>query len=74
MVPTGLPEGDNKYYEWILIDGIFEPVGSWEVDLSEYAKTSDVETALNKKVDKVEGSRLITNEEIEKLSGIEVGA
>ncbi len=74
MVPTGLPEGDNKYYEWILIDGIFEPVGSWEVDLSEYAKASDVETALNKKVDKVEGSRLITNEEIEKLSGIEVGA
>lgn len=74
MVPTGLQEDDNKYHEWILINGVFEPVGSWEVDLSSYAKTSDVETALNKKVDKVEGSRLITNEEVEKLSGIEAGA
>lgn len=74
MVPTGLQEDDNKYHEWILINGVFEPVGSWEVDLSSYAKTSDVETALNKKVDKVEGSRLITNEEVEKLSGIETGA
>lgn len=74
MVPTGLQEDDNKYHEWILINSVFEPVGSWEVDLSSYAKTSDVETALNKKVDKVEGSRLITNEEVEKLSGIEAGA
>lgn len=74
MVPTGLQEDDNKYHEWILINNVFEPVGSWEVDLSSYAKTSDVEIALNKKVDKVEGSRLITSEEIEKLSGIETGA
>lgn len=74
MVPSGLQDYDNKYYEWILINGVFERVGSWEVNLSEYAKTSDVETALNKKVDKVEGSRLITNEETEKLSGIETGA
>ena len=74
MVPTGLQEDDNKYHEWILINGVFEPVGSWEVDLSDYAKIKDVDTALNKKVDKVEGSRLITNEEIEKLSEIEAGA
>lgn len=74
MVPTGLQEDDNKYHEWILINGVFEPVGSWEVDLSDYAKTTDVKTALDKKVDKIEGSRLITNEEIEKLSGIEIGA
>ena len=74
MVPTGLQEDDNKYHEWILINDVFEPVGSWEVDLSDYAKTTDVKTALDKKVDKIEGSRLITNEEIEKLSGIETGA
>ena len=74
MVPTGLQEDDNKYHEYILINDVFEPVGSWEVDLSDYAKTKDVDTALNKKVDKVEGSRLITNEEIEKLSRIETGA
>ena len=74
MVPTGLSEGDNKYYEWILIDGVFEPVGSWEVDLSAYAKITDVNNALNGKVDKIEGSRLITTEEVQKLSEIEAGA
>lgn len=52
MVPTGLQEDDNKYYEWILINDIFEPVGSWEVDLSGYAKIEDVNTALSEKVDK----------------------
>lgn len=42
MIPSGLQEDDNKYYEWILIDGVFEQVGSWEVDLSDYAKASDL--------------------------------
>lgn len=74
MVPTGLSEGDNKYYEWIIIDGVFEPVGSWEVDLSAYAKINDVNDALKGKVDKIEGSRLITTEEAQKLYEIEAGA
>lgn len=43
MVPTGLQEDDNKYDEYIVIDGIIEPVGSWEVDLSDYATTSYVD-------------------------------
>jgi hypothetical protein len=47
-----------------------EKVGSWEVDLSDYAKKKDLDT----KVDKVEGSRLISLEEINKLFGIENGA
>jgi hypothetical protein len=51
-----------------------EKVGDWGVDLSAYAKTSDVNTALENKVDKVEGSRLITDVEISKLEGIEAGA
>ena len=74
MVPSGLLEDDNKYYEWILIDGIFEQVGSWEVDLKEYAKTSDVKTALNEKVDKDGDSRLMTSAEGAKLAGIAEGA
>lgn len=49
MVPSGLLEDDNKYYEWILIDGIFEQVGSWEVDLSKYA-TKDALTTVDIKV------------------------
>lgn len=47
MVPSGLLEDDNKYYEWILINGVFEQVGSWEVDLSAYAKASDVTNLSN---------------------------
>ena len=53
MAPSGLQDDDNKYYEYVVIDGIIEPVGSWEVDLSAYAKTADVNEALKKKVDVV---------------------
>ena len=55
MIPSGLEEDDNKYYEYIIIEtkvvddeGVetivkaVEKVGSWEVDLSDYAKVSDV--------------------------------
>ena len=51
MAPSGLQDDDNKYYEYVVIDGVIEPVGSWEVDLSAYAKTVDVNEALKKKVD-----------------------
>lgn len=74
MIPSGLQEDDNKYYEWILIDGIFEQVGSWEVDLRAYAKTTDVETALSEKVDKDGDSRLMTQAEGTKLANIEENA
>ena len=49
MIPSGLQEDDNKYYEWILIDGVFEQVGSWEVDLKNYATKDDV-SAVDTKV------------------------
>lgn len=42
--------------------------------IADYAKTADVNTELDKKVDKVEGSRLMTNEEGTKLAGIAAGA
>lgn len=79
MVPTGLQEDSDKYDEYIVVvlsDDIrfVEKVGSWEVDLSDYAKQSEVETSLATKVDKEEGSRLITAAEINKLLGIETGA
>ena len=74
MTPSGLQEDDNKYYEWILINGVFEQVGSWEVDLRAYAKATDVETALNTKVDKDGDSRLMTQAEGAKLESIEENA
>lgn len=55
MVPSGLLDDDNKYYEYMVIEievvddeGIatkikkIEQVGSWSVDLSIYAKTEDL--------------------------------
>jgi hypothetical protein len=30
--------GDNKYDEYIIIDGALEKVGDWAVDLSDYVK------------------------------------
>lgn len=56
MIPSGLQDDDNKYYEYMVMDiehidpdtqEVFvvrhvEQVGSWEVDLSQYAKKSDI--------------------------------
>jgi hypothetical protein len=70
MVPTGLQEDDDKYDEYIVVDGFIEKVGSWEVDLKDYAKKTDLET----KVDKDPNARLITIVEGEKLAQIEAGA
>ena len=44
------------------------------VDLTDYSTTEQIQTLLNGKVDKVEGSRLITDAEGTKLAGIEEGA
>ena len=71
MVPTGLQEDDDKYDEYIVLFiadvPTIEKVGSWEVDLSDYAKIENVLNALNNKVDKKEGYDLIANTDLEKL-------
>ena len=74
MVPTGLQADDDKYDEYIVINGVIEKVGSWEVNLEPYATTKYVNDELAKKVDVVEGSRLMTDAEGTKLAGIEEGA
>lgn len=83
MVPTGLTEDSNKYYEYMVLvitdsEGtetrFVEQVGSWDVDLSNYATKDQIttlENELKKKVDIVEGSRLMTNAEGEKLASLE---
>lgn len=70
MVPTGLQQEDDKYDEYIVLDGAIEKVGSWEVDLSNYATKTEV----NNKIDKDENARLITLTEADKLSNIEANA
>jgi hypothetical protein len=74
MVPTGFQEEDDKYDEYMVIDGIVEKVGSWEVNLNNYATTKYVDDELAKKVDAKTGERLITNAEATKLEGVEEGA
>lgn len=70
MVPTGLQAEDDKYDEYMVIDGIIEKVGSWEVNLSDYAKKSDLDTKVNVDIN----ARLMALTEGEKLAGIEAGA
>lgn len=70
MVPTGLEEDQNKFYEYMVLElagqRIIEKVGSWEVDLSDYVKKEALAKELAKKVDVVEGSRLVTETEVSK--------
>lgn len=70
MVPTGLEADDDKYDEYMVIDGAVEKVGSWEVDLSNYATKSD----LDKKVEKKDGYSLVLDTEIAKLSTVKANA
>lgn len=82
MIPTGLQEESNKYYEYMVVtiidsEGIetqiIEKVGSWEVDLKEYATKTELKNLSDivyTKVDKIAGSRLITTEEANKLNAL----
>lgn len=78
MVPTGLEEDSDKYNEYIIIDidgmKTIERVGSWEVNLTDYATTQYVDDELAKKVNIEDGKRLITEIEGNKLVSIEEGA
>lgn len=59
MVPSGLEEDDNKYYEYVVLEASdktrwIERVGSWEVNLNAYALKTEVTdladtVAVNKK-------------------------
>lgn len=79
MVPTGLQEDSNKYYEYIVVIVVdaegtetrfVEQVGSWDINLDNYATIDQ----LNTKVDKKDGYELIPSVELNKLLGIETGA
>lgn len=60
----------GNYDEYMVIEGEVEKVGDWKIDLANYATKED----LNKKVDKQDNARLITDEEISKLASIPVEA
>lgn len=64
LVPGENTETNNIYTEYIYANSKWEKVGEVhaEVDLSAYAKTATVNAALAKKVDKVTGKGLSTND------------
>lgn len=79
MVPTGLQNDSNRYYEYIVISIVdnentetrfIEQVGSWNTDLDNYATLEQ----LNSKVDKQDGYGLISTTDLAKLGGIASGA
>lgn len=53
--------GNDKYREYLLIDGTVQCVGDTSVDLTDYAKTIDVDKKLNNKADKTEIPIVPTN-------------
>lgn len=55
-----------------VVDYIAEAIAA--IGIGDYVKTTEMNAALEDKVDKAEGSRLMTNEEGTKLSGIATGA
>ena len=53
--------GNDKYREYLLIDGTVQCVGDTSVDLTDYAKTTEVDKKLNNKADKTEIPTVPTN-------------
>ena len=46
MIPSGLQIDSNRYYEYMLINGVLEQVGNWEVDLKDYFTEDELKTYL----------------------------
>lgn len=70
MVSTGNPTEDDKYDEYLVIeteDGRkVERVGSWEIDLTPYAKAADVATSVGNLEDAIDG----VAGDVEELAGV----
>ena len=71
MVPIGITDDDNKYTEYIVIDGEVEPVGTWEVNLDDYATKQHVQDTY---VQKDVGKDLVSLSDIAKLTTVSENA
>lgn len=61
---------NNKYDEYLFVDGDLELIGGWEVDLADYATKDEVAGKVSIEV----GKSLVTNVEIEKLATVQPNA
>ena len=85
IAKTGEAGAQDAYDEYFVIEGAWEKIGDTVVDLTDYATTESVTSAISNaqtalegqianKVDKAEGSRLMTEAEGTKLAGVSEGA
>lgn len=74
MVYTASDNINDQYDEYMYIEGALEKLGAWTVDLEDYVKEDALTELLKGKVDVKEGYGLISIEELEKLSSIELNA
>ena len=70
LVPALDGLSHDVYEEYMVFDGVIEKLGSWEVNLENYATKEEV----NQKVDKIDGFGLISDSDNIKLKTIEAGA
>lgn len=70
LVPSLEGLSQDVYEEYMVIDNTIERVGSWQVNLDEYA----TKTELENKVDKQDGYDLVSAADIAKLGTVETGA
>lgn len=70
LVPALDGLSHDVYEEYMIFDGVIEKLGSWEVNLENYATKEEV----NQKVDKIDGFGLISDSDNIKLKTIEAGA
>lgn len=47
MIPSGLQLDSNRYYEYMVVEGVLEQVGNWEVNLDDYFTEDELKTYLN---------------------------
>lgn len=62
MVKKKSASGDDIYDEWMWVDTKYEHIGSTATDLSDYYKKEEADKLLDKKVNKVTGKGLSTND------------
>lgn len=53
MVPIPSAAGQNKYTEWMALEGAWEPIGDSSVDLSDYVRAEDLQLVSNGEIDSI---------------------
>ena len=63
-------EGNQMYDEYMLVNGAFEKVGDTKVDLAPYAKTEDVNSAINAEKERAEAAEKALDDKIKANSDL----